>query len=174
MGAAALRSGQLGRATKLLKKSLQLYPLPGVEALIAQAERQQQNASSSSGSASGENNTTNNNNTSRTASAAAASAATTSSSSSTAGTQESTGRSYTQDQVAIVKKVLAAKEGGRGAHYRVLSIEQNASEADIKKAYRKLALKLHRKCSIAKRSLRKRLLYLFILFSLFRFFVYYY
>ena len=55
----------------------------------------------------------------------------------------SDGRAYTQDQVLIVKKVLRAKEGGRGAHYRVLDIPSTATESDIKKAYRKLSLKVH-------------------------------
>lgn len=39
--------------------------------------------------------------------------------------------------------MLRAKEGGRGAHYRVLQIPTEANEGQIKKAYRKLALKLH-------------------------------
>ena len=39
MGAEALRNGQYPRASKLLRKSLQLHPLPGVKALLQQAER---------------------------------------------------------------------------------------------------------------------------------------
>eukprot|EP00536_Pseudo-nitzschia_multiseries_P005673 jgi/Psemu1/191025/e_gw1.109.61.1 len=42
-----------------------------------------------------------------------------------------------------VKRILKAKEGGRGAHYRVLGISQNATESEIKKAYRKTAIKVH-------------------------------
>ena len=42
------------------------------------------------------------------------------------------GRAYTAEQAAIVQTVLKAKEGGRGAHYRVLSIRSTANEAEIK------------------------------------------
>jgi DnaJ family protein B protein 12 len=52
-------------------------------------------------------------------------------------------RPYTDEQVQIVETVLKAKDGGSGAHYRVLGVGKDATDADLKKAYRKLALKLH-------------------------------
>lgn len=128
IGAEALRNGQLARAIKLFSKSLQLYPLPGVEALLAQAKRQQNQSENES------NNTTNNNSTPQPQAAARASSTS---------TNGDSGRPYTPEQAKIVKTILAGKEGGRGAHYRILGIQQNASEADIKKAYRKLAVKIH-------------------------------
>ena len=152
MGATALRNGQTARAVKLLKKSLSLYPLPGVQALLSQAERKNESDSNT------RNNTTNNTNNNNTSSSSAAAASTNgrthsipqrsasnvSSSSTTNSTPAPTsGRPYTDDQVRIVKEVLKAKEGGRGAHYRVLGVAQDANDAALKKAYRKLALKLH-------------------------------
>ena len=141
MGAEALRSGQLSRAIKLLTKSLQLYPLPGVEALLAQAQRQQQQQQQQqSESAAGNDD---NNTSTRRASSSTTANGTSTASTTTTNNNTNNGRSYTPEQVNVVQKVLKNKEGGRGAHYRVLEIPQNASEADIKKAYRKLALKLH-------------------------------
>lgn len=136
IGVQALKSGQLSRAIKLLSKSLQLYPLPGVEALLEQAKRQQAQAENPAASSSASGNNT---------SAPPPRRASTASSSGGGGGggTNAEGRSYTEDHVKIVKKVLADKKGGSGAHYRVLGIQQNATEAEIKKAYRKLALKLH-------------------------------
>jgi DnaJ family protein B protein 12 len=114
VGATALRSSDLDKAIKFLQKSLQLYPLPGVEALLEQAKKAKQ--------ANNDNNQNGNN------------------TDSSGGTG---GRSYTSEQVQIVRHVLEAKQGGRGAHYRVLGISTNATESDIKKAYRKLSLKVH-------------------------------
>lgn len=125
MGAQALSEGNYARAVKLLNKSLQLYPLPGVEALKSSAEKKLNESSS----------TATNGGTSATAPARSAPAR-----SSSVG---SDGRSFTEAQVEIVKRVLLAKEGGRGAHYRVLGVESNATENDLKRAYRRLALKLH-------------------------------
>jgi hypothetical protein len=67
----------------------------------------------------------------------------TSTASSIGSTVEGTsGRAFTPAQEEIVATILKAKEGGRGAHYRVLGVNTDASESDLKKAYRKLALKV--------------------------------
>ena len=155
MGAVALRDGNYGRAVKLLEKSLRLYPLPGVEALLGQARSKLSEGGDggSSSSSSGGGNSASASASASSASAAAAPpsysrAASTATASSTSsggggGGTGACGRSYTEAQQSIVRDVLKSKEGGRGAHYRVLGIAPNADESQIKKAYRKLALKLH-------------------------------
>jgi hypothetical protein len=47
---------------------------------------------------------------------------------------------YTPQQVEAVKEVIATKRQG---HYAVLGIQKRATDDEIKKAYRKLALKFH-------------------------------
>jgi hypothetical protein len=50
----------------------------------------------------------------------------------------SSGNSGTPEQRESIKKIL-----GTSSYYDILGVPRNASEEDIKKAYRKLALKLH-------------------------------
>jgi hypothetical protein len=115
-----------------------MYPLPGVEALLSQAERLAAKKEGNSEPPAAGNNTTSSSN-GRSSRPMERSASTASAASDIG----PSGRSFTPDQVAIVKKCLASKEGGRGAHYRVLGVTANATESEIKKAYRKMALKLH-------------------------------
>jgi DnaJ family protein B protein 12 len=142
IGVVALRQGDTEKAKKFLSKSLQLYPLPGVEALLSQANSSSSTTENrpnheSSSTAAGNSSSNNSNGASNASSTRPAAAA-----SSTTRTGEC-GREYTTEQVKIVERVLTAKQGGRGAHYRVLNISESATEAQIKTAYRKLSLKVH-------------------------------
>ena len=122
----------------MFNKSLQLYPLPGVEALLSQAKAQQRNEEKANGDTSSGQGFSSNSSPPPQRSTSTASS--TADASTSAGAD---GRAYTEEQVKIVQQVLSAKEGGRGAHYRVLNLQENCSEAQIKKAYRKLSLKVH-------------------------------
>ncbi|XP_029305340.1 dnaJ homolog subfamily B member 12a [Cottoperca gobio] len=49
-----------------------------------------------------------------------------------------TAKPYTADQMDAVRKIKSCKD-----YYQILAVEKTASEEDLKKAYRKLALKFH-------------------------------
>jgi len=55
-------------------------------------------------------------------------------------------RPYTDEQEACAKKLLSSF---KKSHYEALGLKKSATESEIKKAYRKLALQLHvsRPCS---------------------------
>ncbi|KAJ0404026.1 hypothetical protein ATCC90586_001324 [Pythium insidiosum] len=126
-----LREGRYQQAIKFFEKSHRMYPLPGVEAMCERARaelaKQHQGANSTS-----------------TESPASSSSATgmrhrrEESSSSDRGASDEPSRPYTPEQVHIVNKIKACK-----THYEVLGVAKDADENGIKKAYRKLALKLH-------------------------------
>ncbi|KJA28056.1 hypothetical protein HYPSUDRAFT_34365 [Hypholoma sublateritium FD-334 SS-4] len=58
----------------------------------------------------------------------------------TAGGMGGEKREYTQEQMAIVKRVRVCKVT---EYYEILAVKKECEDAEIKKAYRKLALALH-------------------------------
>jgi curved DNA-binding protein CbpA len=148
-----LRKSDFIMAAKMLKKSLQLYPLPGVEALAAHATSKLAEQNTTRNQTSNASPAANDGGSSHRRSDAAAAASANGNNNSNNGHGAAAaqqqqrmgedGRSYTAEQHEIVHKVIRSKQGGRGAHYRVLGIAQSANEAEIKRAYRKLSLKVH-------------------------------
>jgi len=133
MGADALRKQDYARAVKLFNKSLNLYPLEGVKALLNQTKRKIRMGQDFKGREkfTGSDNQNNENKQFSVFGKTSVSSS------------EGDVRNYSDEQLNIVKQILLAKEGGQGAHYRVLSVQKDAPDADLKKAYRKLALKCH-------------------------------
>jgi DnaJ-domain-containing protein 1 len=121
-----LQGAQYDKAIRFFEKSLRLYRLPGVEALRDKAISMQKAAAS--GGSNGSTGGTASSSSSRTNSTAEAPR--------TDGTQ----RAYKPEQESGAKKIVAA---AKKSHYDVLGIQKNASDDDIKRAYRKLALKYH-------------------------------
>lgn len=149
LGRKFLREGSHAKAVKFLDKSLKLYPLPGVKELKARAEAEGQRATSStnqsgsgssSGNASGGSGQVPRRRPSADGNSTSAGSSGSSSSSGGDANVGQNGRPYTEEEVVACRAVIHSKRKG---HYEVLSISRTASEDQIKKSYRKLALKFH-------------------------------
>jgi hypothetical protein len=108
--------GNIERALKYYRLSLRLYPTPSAKSAIEKLEKpSQDNVNNSSTPPSPRQQQEDNQNNNR--------------------NSES---EYTTEQVVLVQKIIKCKN-----YYEILGITQTASESDIKKAYKKLALQMH-------------------------------
>jgi curved DNA-binding protein CbpA len=119
----ALRKGEWDKAIKFFDKSLRLYPLAGVEGMKQRAEEEKAKEARRSSNPRPE-----------------ASARPTSNGSTENGSNSNSSRPYTEQQVKACTDILNRKKKG---HYEVLGVSREATDDEIKRAYRKLALKFH-------------------------------
>lgn len=127
----ALAKGDFDKAVKFFEKSLRLHRLPGVEALRDKAIRMKSETERGQRSETG---------TKRSADGSSSSSSSAPSASAKSDSTAASGRSFTDEQEAGSKKILQLSKKG---HYEVLGLSKDASADQIKKAYRKLALKFH-------------------------------
>ncbi|RLN63065.1 hypothetical protein BBJ29_001860 [Phytophthora kernoviae] len=107
-----------------------MFPLAGVEAMRDRAKQEMDKASASASNARQTSPRANSGVRHRPTASATATPPNTAS--------EEPSRPYSADQVQMVRKIKACK-----THYEVLNVQQTATESEVKKAYRKLALRLH-------------------------------
>eukprot|EP00753_Platysulcus_tardus_P002694 PLAT1181.1.p1 GENE.PLAT1181.1~~PLAT1181.1.p1 ORF type:complete len:390 (-),score=140.82 PLAT1181.1:89-1258(-) len=138
IGKRLLAEGHLARARKMFAKSDRLFASAAAKSLLAAVDRKM-----AAGSGAGREERKEEPPRARRRRPArparpAASSSSSSSSSASAGTPTGAGRKYTAAQESLAKKVNACKD-----YYKMLGVDRSADQSAIKKAYRKLALKLH-------------------------------
>jgi DnaJ family protein B protein 12 len=121
MGKEALESGDRSRALKFITKARRLDPTLAVDDLLSAAEKDEPNKTAAA----------NINNGSTTATASNESKVRQRGSSSSSS-------SYTEEQISIVREIRKKKN-----YYEILGLEKSCSVEDVRKAYRKLSLKVH-------------------------------
>ncbi|XP_021948301.1 dnaJ homolog subfamily B member 14 isoform X2 [Folsomia candida] len=122
----AFNYGDRAKAEKFLKKAEKLYPTQKAKDLLTLLNKlEETNASTNSSS----DDVRNRRESPRKESSAGGDASSSS---------KSSGPEYTQEQLAAVKKIKGAKD-----YYEILGVSKEATDTDLKKAYRKLALQFH-------------------------------
>jgi DnaJ homolog subfamily B member 12 len=141
IGKKALQSGDRTRALKFLTKARRLDPSLPIDDLISSASSTQEGSSSSTPQDEGPT----------TDAAAASSSSSPASFSSTtvrhrqpdsstkASANGTSGGSYTKEQVEIVREIKMKQKD----YYQMLGLEKSCTVEDVRKAYRKLSLKVH-------------------------------
>ncbi|KAF9926434.1 hypothetical protein BGZ67_008102 [Mortierella alpina] len=140
-----LNSGNYASARKFGGKSISLFPTPEAKAFLAKVDQAEDSASSSTNPStpSSTKSSPNPGSGSSFASGSGSSSARADSGParprSTPVDHKPVEREYTPEQVAAVKAIRSSG----GDFYKVLGINKDASDSEIKKAYRKLALQMH-------------------------------
>ncbi|KAG9313073.1 hypothetical protein JVU11DRAFT_6513 [Chiua virens] len=139
-------TGNFPAARKFCQKSLSLFATPEAELLkesieaATASEAKSAGPSSSANTSNGNATTGSSSSTQAHPSAAGAKRRGETKVEGTAGGLNGGKREYTAEQLNVVKRVRACKVT---AYYEILGVKKECEEADIKKAYRKLALALH-------------------------------
>ncbi|KIJ65556.1 hypothetical protein HYDPIDRAFT_88646 [Hydnomerulius pinastri MD-312] len=133
-------AGNFPSARKFCQKSLALFATPEAEKLKESIEAAADSAGPSSSNDANGSAQASSSATEAHPSAAGAKHRGGAGANGTAGGMGGEKREYTADQVKVVKRVKTCKATD---YYEILSVKRDCEEADIKKAYRKLALALH-------------------------------
>ncbi|XP_019057602.1 PREDICTED: chaperone protein dnaJ 49-like [Tarenaya hassleriana] len=131
IGKDAMEAGDRARALKFLTKACRLDPSLPIDNLVSELEKQSDDptAEGSPGSAAKESPKASGRPSLRQRGPSASAAA---------GSSSSGSASYTEEQIAIVRQIKSKKD-----YYEILGLEKSCSVEDLRKAYRKLSLKVH-------------------------------